>query len=143
MLSEFDETRVYGGVEESLSSCGGVECTVDVLAAGVFGEVAEGTGGESGGDRLVVAEGGKHDDTGCRVVLVDAAGRFDAVHPGHAQVHQHDVGGVLLDQSKGFLSVTCGADDIDVRQTLADGHKAVADERLVIDDDELHVRTSA
>jgi hypothetical protein len=43
-----------GGVEDGLAGGGGMDGPGDLVASGVFGEVAEGAGAQGGDDRLVV-----------------------------------------------------------------------------------------
>ena len=67
---------------------------------------------EAGGARLV---GARHvpvlvrarvdDDVLARIALVDLAGRVDPVADRHADVHQNDVGGELLDQPHRLVAV--------------------------------------
>ena len=51
--------------------------------------------------------------------------------------------GAARRRADGVLAVAGGADDVDVGQPLADGDQSVADERLVVDDEQLHAGTTA
>ena len=58
-------------------------------------EIAAGTGHHRHPDVLGGLRGGEHDDTGSGKFPYQAPQRVDAVHPLHADIEEHDVGGVL------------------------------------------------
>ena len=64
------------------------------------------------------------------------AGRLDAVHAGHANVHQDDVGGVLCGGADGLLPRAGLAYNLDVAGRLEDGLEACAHHRLIVGDDD-------
>ena len=72
-----------------------------------------------------------------RIALArEPAGGFDAVHAGHADVHQHDIGGVLGRRLDRFLAGAGLGDDLDVAGGLEHGLEAGAHHRLVVGDDD-------
>ena len=62
------------------------------------------------------------------------AGRGDAVEHRHPDVHQHDVGPVLLALLHRLFAVCCGCDDGDVALGLEQRGEACADGLLVVGD---------
>ena len=73
----------------------------------------------------------------------DPAGRFYAVEFGHADVHQHDVRSQLSGQRDGFEAVACLAEDLDICRGCENHPEAVADQLLVIGDQDAHAHKSA
>ena len=108
---------------------------------------------EPGGPRVesveqvvVAVERGEDDDLGPGepVVAGDAAGRREPVAPGHADVHQHDVGQRLDRLAHGLVTVGRLADDGDVRLGVEQGAEPGAHQRLVVgEQDGDHDRTGA
>ena len=80
--------------------------------------------------------GGEHDDRGLGMGGADAGGRGDAVAAGHAQVHEHDVGAVFVDESGRFVTVGGGAHDLDVVEQAEQQFQTFAHGRLVVGDDD-------
>jgi hypothetical protein len=64
----------------------------EVFGGDVLEQKATGTGGEGVVDVAVEVERGQHEHAAGVGLLQDAAGGFQAVHVGHADVHEHDVG---------------------------------------------------
>jgi hypothetical protein len=58
----------------------------------------------------------------------------DAVHAGHAQVHQHHVGAQGRAQLQGFGPVRCFADQVQVVLGFEDEAQALADDEVVVSD---------
>ena len=63
----------------------------------------------------------------------DRPGRFDSVHAGHPHVHHDDVGAAPGDEIERGHPVRCLADDEDARLFLEHHTKALAQERLIVD----------
>ena len=63
----------------------------------------------------------------------DLPGRLDAVHPRHADVHQHHVGLQRPHLVEGLQAVPGLADDREVLLGLQDHPEAGAQQRLVVD----------
>ncbi len=94
-------------------------------------------------DVLVVLERG-HDQHARPLDGVgdDRAGRLDAVHAGHAHVHQHHVGVELAGAADGLHAVRRLAHDLDVRLGLQQRAQTAAHERVVVGDEQAdHDRT--
>ncbi|GAA3068278.1 hypothetical protein GCM10020000_60830 [Streptomyces olivoverticillatus] len=64
-----------------------------------------------------------------------AAGDFQAVELGHADVEEEDVGAVPLDRLQGLLAVHDVGDDVDVGLAFEDHAESGADHFLVVRDD--------
>jgi hypothetical protein len=107
----------------------------DLLGAGVLGQIAAGARTQRGEDGLVVAVRGEHDNLHLGQVRADATGGLEAVHIGHAQIHEDDVGTVLGGQCNGFRAVAGGADQLDTGQVAQDHGEPVPDDGLVISDE--------
>src|SRR5262249_52972542 len=63
------------------------------------------------------------------------AGGGDAVEAGHSDVHEYDVGEVLLGEADGVVAVGGLADDVDVVLGVEDHAEPGSDEFLVVDDE--------
>ena len=85
------------------------------LGLGVFEKESGGAGAQRGEHVLVQVEGGDHD----HLDRVFGAGRgeqargLQSVHPGHADVHQHDIRLAAGDQRDRFAPVPGLADDLE------------------------------
>ena len=66
----------------------------------------------------------------------DGPGGLDPVEDGHAHVHEHDVGPVELDQAHGVGAVGGLADDLEVVLGLEDHAEPLAQQRLVVGQDD-------
>ena len=74
----------------------------------------------------------------------DAAGGRDAVHPAHADVHQHEVGLVRGDGGGDLVAVAALGDDLEAVVGAEDAGDAGAHDGLVVDDDDAdHDATSS
>ena len=63
-------------------------------------------------------------------------GRLRAVHLGHAQVHEHDVGPGVACEVDGLGAVGGGPDDLEVVDQADEHRQSVADDALVVGDDD-------
>ena len=79
------------------------------------------------------------------VQLAESSGGLDAVHAGHADVHEDDVGVQGAGLGEGHLAVTGLTDDLDVGLGLQDEPEPGAQQRLVVhqQDADRHVRGPA
>ena len=68
------------------------------------------------------------------VARVDRVRRLDPVAARHADVHQHDVGGVLLTESNRLVSVFRAADDDEASVLVEDALDQVCEVRVVFGD---------
>jgi uncharacterized protein YkwD len=115
----------------------------DVLGFSVLEQVADRTGFERVMDPLVLAERRQHDDPRGGQRRQELAGRDDAVHPQHRQIHQHDVGTVLEGRRSGRVTVVDGCDDAKVLSTGEQVGQAMPDERVIVNEQDAdHVLTS-
>ena len=71
----------------------------------------DGSRGVGAGDVVVLVGAGVDHDVLAGVARMDRARCVDAVADRHADVHQHDVGCVLLAEPNRFVSVRCAADE--------------------------------
>ena len=125
---------MHGGVEMGLPGVDRVDRGLDLLGAGVLGQVAPGSGLQGGHDRVLVRVGGQDQDPGGRQPLAQLRGGGDAVGARHPQVHQDHIGAVLLGQAYRFGSVAGGADDLHVVDECHQHAQPVPDDPLVIGD---------
>lgn len=109
-----DDFAGDGGLERGFSAGGAADGFGEFFGGDVFQEITDGTGGEGGEDLVVVVEGGEHEYLRSGCGLADEAGGFDAVHAGHAQVHEDDVGTEFLREGDGFASVGGLADEHEI-----------------------------
>ena len=106
------------GVDRGAASLGGCERGGDFWARGVLGEKTASAGAEGLDDAVIVGVGGQDDHFRRGAALGEAAGGFDSVAAGHAQVHQDDVGVQLLDKRERFLAVTGTTRTLDSETSL-------------------------
>src|SRR5262249_27333417 len=83
-------------------------------------------------DVLVEIERRQDKDARLDPAREDSLRRLDAVHARHPDVHQHDVRQYALREVDRLGSVAGFTDDVDVRVSVEDHAEAVADERLVV-----------
>ena len=101
---------------------------------GVLDQEAAGPGADRLVDVLVGLEGGQDDhlDPGQVVVGGDAPGGFQAVHPGHPDVHQHHVGALAAGQVDRLRAVGGLAHHLEVVGRVDQHVEPGADQRLVV-----------
>ena len=104
----------------------------DLARRRVLEQEAAGAGAQRLDDVLVEAEGGEDEDALTR----QAAGRLDAVHARHPDVHQHDVGAVRLGRRDRLLAGGGLGHHLDRAGRLEHGLEAGAHHRLVVGDDD-------
>jgi hypothetical protein len=124
--------------EVHLTSVGGADGICDLVGLGALQDVAHGSGLERGVDPVGGDKAGDRDHLYRRVCLLDGRYRGDSIHPGHHQVHDHDVRcpplpGQPVDSVEGLLSTRRFADDVDVRDHLEERPHASADDCMVVD----------
>ena len=101
---------------------------VDVLV-----DVAGGAGAQRGDHGALLGEAGDDQHPGRVGQLAQSAQRLDAVHAGHLDVHQDDVGPQFLGAGDSLGAVGRLADDLDVVLDLQEGAQAPADHLVVVD----------
>lgn len=102
-----------------------------IFGGGVFEQVATGSGLQSPVDVFVGVVGGEDDDAG---VGVEAANLLDGGHAfedGHSQIHQGDLGLVLLVKGDRFLAVGGFGNDGHIAGTIDDRDDAVPHDRVI------------
>ena len=119
------------GGEVAFAAVDGADGVDQIFKVGVFEDVASGSGLEAPVDVFVGVVGGDDDDVGVGTGFTDAADGIDAFQVGHAQVHQGDIGLVLLMQLDGFKAVAGLGDDLEVVLEGEDGDDALADDAVV------------
>ena len=73
------------------------------------------------------------DDDGKRFLRDDDAGGLDAVHDGHRDVEDEEIGGGVANQFHGFRAVARGAGDV-VPEAGEDGAQRIQHRRFVVGD---------
>ena len=104
-----------------------------MLLRGVLEQKATGAGSERLVDVLVKVEGREHEHTGRVLAAIDdPAGRLDAVHVRHANVHEDDIR-VELARSATASAPSAASPTTSMSGSAAKDHaKAAAHERLVV-----------
>ena len=107
----------------------------EVSGGSVLEQKAARPGPQRGQHVLVEVEGRQHDHARRRVELHQPARGLDAVHAGHADVHQADVGRHTPRQPHGVLAVRRLPDDLKILLGLEDEAKSGAHEGLIVGDE--------
>ncbi len=84
-----------------------------ILARRILEQIAVGPGTDGVKDPAVVIVGGQHQHTRLRKTFTDTARGLDAVHDGHAQIHEHQVRRKLLDQIDSLRTVMGHGHDLE------------------------------
>ena len=103
-------------------------------AGGVLEQEPAGAGAQGAQDVVVGLERREDDDLGRVVARAQQLGGGETVHPGHPDVHQHDVGLVLGHRVCDLAAVRRLADDHDLLDAREQHRQPRADERVVVDD---------
>ena len=127
-----DELGLDGRVERRVAARDGQDRAVDLLRAGVLGEVAARAGAQGPHDGRLVGVRGERDDARLRAGVGEPLRRLDPVAARHAQVHQHHVGGAGHREPHGLLAVGRRADDLDVREQADEHRQPLAHHALVV-----------
>src|SRR4051794_13820708 len=132
------------GCDDRAAAVHGDDGVAQLLAAGALGDVAGGAAGDRGEQRLRLLAR-RHDQHACvRHLLVEALEGHHAAHLRHVQVEQDHVGLELARHLEALLAVLGLADDPDAGVAGQCGGHALADEREVVDEEDvdLHATTS-
>ena len=103
---------------------------------GGLDDVGGGAGVEHGADELGVGVHGEGDDADFGVGFEDAACGLDAVEVGHVDIHNDDVGAEVPGEFDGVAAGGGFADDFEIGVGGEDGAEAVADEGVVVGEEE-------
>src|SRR5690606_13953738 len=110
----------------------------ELLGGRVLQQEAARTRAQRGEHVVVDVEGREHHDAGAvrrHLVAEDGGGRLDAVHDGHAHIHEHDVGPEAARLRERGGAVVGLAHHLDVGLRVEDRHEPHAEHRLVVDDE--------
>ena len=111
-----------------------VDRGLDLLGAGVLGQVTPGSRLQRGHDRVLIRVGRQYQDPGGRQPLAQVRGGGGAVGARHAQVHQDHVGAVILSEAHRFGSVAGRAHDLHAVDEPHQHAQPVPDDPLVVGD---------
>ena len=120
---------------EGSAACGdGTQRRGDLVGGRALEDVAARTRGQGGKDDIVVVHHGDHQHGGARGDLGCAPSRLDAGGAGQVDVHEHHIGGGLLDGRQGLLGGAGRAGQLHVRQGGEQAGEAVAEDGMIVDD---------
>jgi hypothetical protein len=112
----------------------GADGARDLLGRGALEQVPAGAGPDGAQHALVRIVGGEDQNARLGGHGGEAGQGLDAVHSRELQVEQHHVGPQALGERQGLLARPDRADDAEVRLVLQDSHQALADDGMVVDD---------
>jgi hypothetical protein len=99
---------------------------------GVFEEVAGCAVLQGLGDVFGVVEGGEDEDFGVGKSRDDRFGGRNAVHDGHSDVHEDDIGFEGCEEVDRLFAVFGFTDDLEVGFGFEEGAESSTDERLIV-----------
>lgn len=108
----------------------------DLRAGRALEDVAGGARPHGGVEAAVVVAHGEHEHRTGEAVTQDAAGGLDAVDAGHLQIHQHDIGMERCGRGDHLVSVGCLADEVEPAGVGDETAQTIAEERMVIGDED-------
>src|SRR5436190_936971 len=129
-----EECRHQRGVDEALAGDHLVDRLEQRLVRRLLEDVALGAGLEPTAEEAALAVGREDQDGSTWNLLRQDLRRLEPVHPGHSDVHDHDVGIASLGKRDRGCAVGGFADDPDMRGTRKRESKPLADDFVVIDD---------
>jgi hypothetical protein len=127
-----DQPACRGGGEGRLAGLDGTDRAEQIGGRRVLEQKSAGTGLERGEHVLVEVEGGQDEHPGRGGGGADLGRCLDAVHAGHPDVHQHQVGVQGRGHGDGRGAVGCLADHLDVGLGLQDQPEAHPKQCLVV-----------
>jgi hypothetical protein len=122
--------RLWG--ELHLAFRGGLDRPAELVGLGVLEQVADGAGLHSPDHRGVLQHAGEGDHFDFGHFPPDGANGGDAVHHGHEQVHEHNVGLELVGQLEGFRTVLGFADDFQLLIEGKEHPQSLTDHTVVV-----------
>src|SRR5207249_8451629 len=125
-----------GARDHTLAGDDGVDAGHDRVLVGILQQIAAGARAQRLEHVAVGFERGQDQHLRLGRFLGDALGGLDPVDAGHLQVHQDHVRPELGHQLDGLLAVGGRAHDLHPRIFVEEPGKAVAEERLVVGDDD-------
>src|SRR5436309_12666735 len=126
----------HARVDPDLARAHGVDGLHEGLACGVLQDDALGAELEGPHVLFLLVTGGEHEDAGSRTDAQDGGDRVEAAPLWHPDVEEQDVGLGLPNQLHDVLGALGVCDHLDVVLHLEDRAQALAEQRVVIDDDE-------
>src|SRR3954451_17584760 len=129
-----DELRGHRRADQRLALHHGADRVGDLLDGDLLQQVAGGAGLDRLVEIVLLVGDGQHEDLHRRHRLGQPPGGLDAADPGHADVHQQDVGSELLGLGDGVLAVLRLADDVDAVLELQDLDETPPEEGVIVDD---------
>src|SRR3954471_18787370 len=104
-----------------------------ILGGTALEQEAAGAGAKRADDGIVLVEGREDEHASVGYPCDQLAGRSDAVHLWHSDVHQHDIGVVVWRAAQRDVAVLGLGDDVERRVAGDDQAQATADEVVVVD----------
>ncbi len=121
-------------IEERLAAPDRLQRRHEVARPDLLEQVAGRTRHDRRQDRLVVRERGQHDDARVGQVGPDLAAGLDPGAVGQADIHDHDVRAVEARLGQRLLDRAGLGHDLERRSAVEQGHQALADDLVIIDD---------
>ena len=135
-LGVAEEDLRDGGAQEGLSRGHGANGEDEIGEAGALEEVAGGARADSGA-HVLLGRVHREDEDGCLGgLLLDAAGRVDAVEARHREIHQDDVGAEAHGSGEGLVAVGRLTDDLDAALGREERDEALADDCVIFGDED-------
>ena len=131
-----EELRRHRRRDQALALDHGADGLGHLLDRDLLEQVAVGAGLDRLVEVVLLVADREHEDLGGGHEVADLTGRLDAVDLGHADVHEHDVGGQLLGLGHGLLAVLGLGDDLDAVLGAEHDVEAAAEQRLVVGDED-------
>src|SRR5215204_1269318 len=129
-----EEGRHEGRIDVALAACDLLDGAQESLVRGFLQDVALRTGLEPAAEKTALAVRREDEHRGARQSLGENLGRLQAVHPRHANVHDHDVRPAPLGDRHGAGTVRRFADDADLRRAAQRESKPFADDLMIVGD---------
>lgn len=127
----------HAGREDGFAVEQAVEVEEELVGLGALEEVADSAAVDGFDEVLFVVGVGEDGDADIGVTRGKRSGDLEGVHAGEAEFGEHDIGLGFDDHLERGATVAGLADDM-VAARLEEGGDAVANERLVVDEDDLH-----
>lgn len=120
--------------EEGVATMGLAHGLEQFGGGGFLHDVTCHAGLQRGIDFLRFAVAGENDDFGVGRLKSDLAGGVQAVHNGHGEIEEHDVGLELRCHAEGLLAIARFAGDSDVAFGFEQRFETLSDDAVIIDD---------
>ncbi len=104
------------------------------LRARIFQEVTQGACFDGWKDLVISGKAGQHQDTCLGLAGCDVANGLDAIHLGHHQIHQDDVGLEPFRLGDRLSSVFCLPHNLNVRLCRQQSSNPLTDDHMIVGD---------